>query len=110
MNWLDLDDPGERTLPRILRRQAEAIPDADFLVAGDEHFSYGRVNELANSYAQGFAELGVGRGDTVALLMDSCPEYVFASAGLNKLGAIWVPTNVRSNNHFLTGHCFLDEV
>jgi crotonobetaine/carnitine-CoA ligase len=98
---LDLDDRRERLLGRCLRRQAEAIPDRDFLVAGDAHFSYGRVNELANSTASGFASLGVGRGDTVAMMMESCPDYVWTTLGLNKLGAIWVPTNTDYKGQWL---------
>ena len=54
MHKLDLDDRRDRLLGRCLRRQAEAIPDRDFLVAGEAHFSYGRVNELANASARGF--------------------------------------------------------
>ena len=101
MHFLALDDPKDRLLGRCLRRQAEAIPDRDFLVAGDEHFSYGRVNELANATASGFASLGVGRGDTVAMMMESCPDYVWTTLGLNKLGAIWVPTNTDYKGQWL---------
>ena len=93
MNRLNLDDPRERLLGRCLRRQAEAIPDRDFLVSGDVHWSYGRVNELANSMASAFGELGVARGDTVCLMMDTHPAYVWTTLGLNKLGAVWVPTS-----------------
>ncbi len=93
MNWLELDDDRDRLLGRCLRLQAEASPDRDFLVAGDERFSFGRTNELANAYAAGFARAGVGRGDTVCLFAGSGPDLVFAALGLNKLGAIWVPTN-----------------
>ena len=94
MNLLDLSDTGERLLGRCLRRQAEKIPDRDFVVWDEEHFSYGRVNELANAYAGAFRELGVGPGDTVGFFMETCPEWVWGTAALNKLGAIWVPTNV----------------
>ncbi|MDJ0786132.1 MAG: AMP-binding protein [Myxococcota bacterium] len=93
MNRLDLDDTGERLLGRCLRRQAEAIPDADFLLADDERWSYARVNELANAAAAGFTELDVEPGDTVAFLMETCPDWVWTTLGLNKLGAIWVPIN-----------------
>ena len=51
MNRLNLDDARDRLLGRCLLRQAEAIPDRDFLIADDEHWSYGRVNELANAMA-----------------------------------------------------------
>ncbi|MCP4004284.1 MAG: AMP-binding protein [bacterium] len=93
MNWLEFENSSERLLGRCLRRQAEAIPDLDFLIADTEHYSYGRANTLANSCAAGFAKLGVSRGDSVAFLLNSCPEYVFATLGLNKLGAVWIPTS-----------------
>ena len=84
MNLLNLDDPADRLLGRCLRRQAEAIPDTDFIVWDDQHFSYGRVNELANACAVGLAALGVGRGDTVSFLMETCPDWVWLTAALNK--------------------------
>lgn len=101
MNRLDLSDTRERLLGRCLRRQAEAFPERDFLVAGETHWSYGRVNELANAMAGGFASLGVARGDTVAVMMESCPDYVWTTLGLNKLGAIWVPTNTDYRGQWL---------
>lgn len=93
MGWLDLDDPAERLLGRALRRQAERSPDAPFLREGDRVFSFGQVNAAASACAEGLRRLGVGRGDTVALLMESSPECVFAALGANKLGAVWVPAN-----------------
>ena len=90
MNRLDLDDTKDRLLGRCLRRQAEKIPDRDFIVWDREHLSYGLVNERANASARAFAELGVGPGDTVSFFLETGPEWVWATLGLNKLGAIWV--------------------
>ena len=101
MNNLDLDDPKKRILGAILRQQAEQIPDDIYLLAGDEKFSYGRSNQLANSYAAGLSELGVGRGDSVAFFMQSCKEFVFSTFGVMKLGAVWVPTNVDYKGEWL---------
>lgn len=101
MHRLDLTDVRERLLGRCLRRQADAIPDRDFLVADHEHWSYGRVNELANAMAAGFADQGIARGDTVCLLMDTHPAYVWTTLGLNKLGAVWVPTSTDYKGHWL---------
>ena len=101
MNRLDLDDARERLLGRCLLRQAEAIPDETFLLADDERWSYGRVNQLANAVAGGFHDLGVRRGDTVCLLMESSPAYVWTTLALNKLGAIWVPTSPDYKGHWL---------
>lgn len=93
MNRLDLTDRHERVLGRLLERQVEANPQAAFMIAGDDEYSFARVHDLANEYAAGLAEIGVGKGDTVALLMDGGPEFVLATFAVNRLGAIWVPTN-----------------
>jgi crotonobetaine/carnitine-CoA ligase len=91
---LALDDPGERLLGRCLRRQAEANPDGLFLVSDALRWTYAEANARANAVAAALSARGVGRGDTVAVLMESCPEYVVTALGANKLGAIWVPINV----------------
>jgi len=52
VNRLPLDDARDRLLGRCLLRQAEANPDRDFLLADDERWTYGRVNELANAMAR----------------------------------------------------------
>ena len=101
MHPIDLHDPAERLLGRVLRRQAEAVPDAPFVLSGDRSFRYGEANRLANAWARTLAELGVGRGDTVAFLLRSCPEFVFATFGAMKLGAVWVPTNVDYKGQWL---------
>jgi crotonobetaine/carnitine-CoA ligase len=98
---LDLDDPAERLLGRVLRRQAEAVPDRPFLVTEEATWSYGEVNRAANAWAAGLAGLGVGVGDPVALFMESGPECVFAALGANKLGALWVPTNTDYKGRWL---------
>jgi crotonobetaine/carnitine-CoA ligase len=94
MHALDLRDPAERLLGRALRRQAEAVPDAPFVLADERRFGYGEANALANAWARGLREQGIRRGDSVAFLLRSSPDFVFATFGAMKLGAIWVPTNV----------------
>jgi len=101
LHALPLDDPSERLLGRCLRRQAEANPDGAFLVSDPVTWTYAEANQRANAAARSFGKLGVGRGDTVALLMESCAEYVVTALGLNKLGAIWVPSNVDYKGEWL---------
>jgi crotonobetaine/carnitine-CoA ligase len=105
MHRLDLDDGRERLLGRCLRRQAERIPDRDFLVEGETHWSYGRANERAGAYAEGFRRLGVRRGDTVAFLVENGADVVLAALGLAKLGAIFVPTNTDYKGRWLLEAC-----
>lgn len=98
---LDLADPDERLLGRVLRRQAERRPDAPFLLADRDVYSFGAVNHRANAGAAGLRRLGVGRGDTVALLLESTPDCVLVALAANKLGAIWVPTNTDYKGRWL---------
>jgi len=98
---IDLRDPADRLLGRTLRRQAEAVPDAPFLLADERRVSYAEANRRANAWARGLRALGVGRGDSVAFLLRSSPDFVFATFGASKLGAIWVPTNVDLKGRWL---------
>jgi crotonobetaine/carnitine-CoA ligase len=101
VNILDFSDTGDRLLGRALLRQSEQVPDDDFLVWGDVRYSYGRANELANSSAHAFAALGVRAGDNVAFYLETCPDWVWLTLGLNKLGAVWVPTNTDYKGRWL---------
>jgi len=101
MNVLDFSDPAVRLLGRTLLRQSEQIPDERFVVWDDTAWSFGRVNALANASARAFAELGVRAGDTVGFYLETCPDWVWLTLGLNKLGAIWVPTNTDYKGRWL---------
>jgi len=101
MNFLEFADHHDRLLGRSLRRQAEKLPDSDFLLWNDGRAGFGEVNRRANASARAFSELGVARGDTVAFLMDGCPDWVWTALGLNKLGAIWVPNNTDYKGRWL---------
>jgi crotonobetaine/carnitine-CoA ligase len=103
MNRVDLESQESCVLGSVLRRQAETSPDAIYLMDGEERYSYGRVNDLANSYAAGLGEIGVRAGDKVALLMGSSPECVLTTFAVNKLGAVWVPTNTHYRGEWLRG-------
>jgi crotonobetaine/carnitine-CoA ligase len=101
MNVLEFSESRERLLGRSLLRQAEKLPDADFLLWEGGRASFGEVNRRANASARAFAELGVARGETVAFLMDGGPDWVWTALGLNKLGAIWVPNNTDYKGRWL---------
>jgi crotonobetaine/carnitine-CoA ligase len=101
MSRLSLDDASERLLGRCLRRQADAMPDQLFLRWSEQRYTFGRVNELANASARGLRDLGVERGDTVCYLLDACPDWIWTTLGLNKYGAVWVPTNTDYKGEWL---------
>jgi acyl-CoA synthetase (AMP-forming)/AMP-acid ligase II len=57
--------------------------------------SYAELDRLSDETAAGLAARGVARGDVVALVLPSTPEYVVAYVALAKLGAVTVGVNPR---------------
>jgi crotonobetaine/carnitine-CoA ligase len=102
MAALDLTDPAERNLGLILRRHAERSPDSVFLMDGENRLSFAATNEAVNRFAVGLTELGVGRGDRIAIFMHSRVEFILLVLAVNKLGAVWVPVNTDYKGSWLT--------
>jgi carnitine-CoA ligase len=85
--------PESRTLPALLGGHAEARPDATFAIDDLGGLSWGAAHELARRQSAAFHRLGVGRGDTVALMLDNRRELLASWFGLACLGAVEVPVN-----------------
>jgi crotonobetaine/carnitine-CoA ligase len=83
----------ERTLPRLLRHQAETRPDAPFLRrSGDEEYvSFGTMEVETNRVANALRLLGVGPRDRVAFMLPNSLAFVRLWFAAAKLGAIEVP-------------------
>ncbi|MEV6984768.1 AMP-binding protein [Sphaerisporangium sp. NPDC051017] len=92
MTTIDLQ---ARTLPDILRWQAERRPDDAFLQFGRAAATtFGAVELRTNQLAHGLRGLGVGHGHRVAMILPNCVEIVTTWFALAKLGAVQVPINV----------------
>ncbi len=72
----------------LLEKQAERRPAAAALQFGERIYTYAQFNIAANRYAHYLASQGIGRGDTVAVMLENRPDALFAVAGIVKLGAI----------------------
>ncbi len=67
--------------------------DVEWLVQADERYTFGEHDRLARVLASRLAELGVERGDRVALCAANVPEWVITWWGCAILGAVLVPLN-----------------
>ncbi|MEX0856259.1 MAG: class I adenylate-forming enzyme family protein [Gemmatimonadota bacterium] len=74
-----------------LARRAEVDPEGVFLVYEDQPITFGRVERQALALAAGLANLGVERGDRVALILPGCPEFIVSFFAVARLGAVLVP-------------------
>jgi acyl-CoA synthetase (AMP-forming)/AMP-acid ligase II len=59
-----------------------------FLLYRDQRFSYDEANRIVNRYASAYSALGLAKGDTVALVMENRPEYLWHYLAAGKLGVI----------------------
>ena len=71
----------------LLERRARRSPAQPFVRFEGRVFSYAEANAAANRIAHWALERGIGPGQTVALLMQNRPEYLFVWLGLAKAGA-----------------------
>jgi acyl-CoA synthetase (AMP-forming)/AMP-acid ligase II len=82
-----------RDLVGAIEAWAVSNPEAPALLLDREAVSFSELNVRANRVANGLQELGVKKGDRVAVMLPNIPEFVYAFAGTLKLGAVAVPFN-----------------
>jgi bile acid-coenzyme A ligase len=90
---------GQSALPsygRRLRQLAESKPDDLALLFAAEdgterEFSWRELDERSTQVARALAEVGLGRGDRLAIGLRNSPEHLFAAFGGWKLGSVVVP-------------------
>jgi long-chain acyl-CoA synthetase len=101
-NWLQGYDEGvptslepypERTLLDYLSESARNWPDRPALLFKGASISYSQLEQESDSLAAGLVEIGVKRGDRVALCLPNCPQFMIAEFAAWKAGAIVCPFN-----------------
>ena len=93
-----------RTLPAMLDALAERYGDAPALLSDRETLSYRALAARANRYARWALARGVGKGDTVGLMMPNCPDYMAAWLGIARVGGVVALINTNLTGRALA-HC-----
>ncbi|HET6166158.1 MAG TPA: long-chain fatty acid--CoA ligase, partial [Marmoricola sp.] len=86
----------------FLEDSARRYPDRDALVLGDTRLTYSQVDAMANQVANLLVELGVERGDRVALTCPNLPYFPVIYYGILKAGGVVVPMNVLNKGREVT--------
>ncbi len=74
----------------------EAVfPERTGVIYGEERRSWGEVASRCRRLASALARLGVGRGDTVAVMCPNTPPMLEAHYGIPMLGAVLNALNIR---------------
>jgi long-chain acyl-CoA synthetase len=74
-------------LKQMLERTAREVPQQTAIVLGSRKVSYRELDETSNRIANALINLGIKKGDHVAILLSRTPEWVINCFGALKAGA-----------------------
>lgn len=78
-----------------MEQHANWRPEKDAIIFEDRRITYRQMNERVNALAKGLLDLGLKKGNLVAIFLYNCLEFVEITFAANKIGAIWMPINWR---------------
>jgi fatty-acyl-CoA synthase len=93
-----------RVLPVIIGELAQTLGEHPALLSERECLSYGMLAERVNRYARWALGQELGKGEVVALLMPSCPEYMAIWLGITLAGGVVALLNTNLSGVSLA-HC-----
>ncbi|XP_012276509.1 long-chain fatty acid transport protein 4 [Orussus abietinus] len=85
------------TVARVFSKLVATHPDKVAFIFEDKEWTYQQLEEFSNRMGRYFRTRKLSRGDSIALMMESRPEYVGTWLGLSKAGyvAAFINTNLR---------------
>jgi fatty-acyl-CoA synthase len=97
-----------RLFADVVQDWAKRQPDRLALLSDGERFTYGALAARINQYArwarrQGIGQ-GIGRGDTVCLIMPNRPDYLACWLGITSVGGVVALINIKLIGQSLA-HC-----
>jgi long-chain acyl-CoA synthetase len=107
--WLEHYDEGvpetidypDITVDQFLTQAAVKHPNQTVTIFGarvgpllmDAKLTYQRLNDAVNRFAAGLQQMGVSKGDRVAIMLPSCPQFIIAAYATWRIGGIVVCCN-----------------
>ncbi|MHB8105534.1 MAG: class I adenylate-forming enzyme family protein [Dehalococcoidales bacterium] len=82
-------------LRSILENTAKRVGAKTALVYGERRVPFASLEEDSNKFARALLKLEVKRGDRVAMMQNTSPEFVVVFFGIMKAGGIAVPLDTR---------------
>ncbi|MBC7832109.1 MAG: acyl-CoA synthetase [Hyphomicrobium sp.] len=80
---------------QFLQRAALVFPNHTAIIHGNQRFTYAQFYERCCRLASALAARGIGRGDTVSVLLANTPPMLEAHYGVPMLGAVLHTINTR---------------
>jgi len=82
--------PDHYSVPLLLEESAAQEPDHIAITIGEARIPFRELAGRVRQLSQGLHELGIRKGDRVALMLPNTPAYVMATYALLRLGAVVV--------------------
>ncbi|CAG2174847.1 unnamed protein product [Oppiella nova] len=82
-----------KSVPKVFKEIAFKYPNRVMFYYRDDVWTFAQIDNFSNRVTNCFLEMGYGKGDHVALMMDNRPEFVGLWLGLSKVGIISVLIN-----------------
>jgi fatty-acyl-CoA synthase len=79
----------------FLERAANTFPDRVAVIHGKQRFTYSQFFERSRKLASALAQRGIGKGDTVAVMLANTPPMLEAHYGVPMTGAVLNTLNTR---------------
>lgn len=84
-------DVPERSVPEVFDEAVEKWGNRTSLIFYGKKINYRELKDQVDRFATALGNLGVKKGDKVALFLLNCPQFVIAYLGALKAGAIITP-------------------
>jgi long-chain acyl-CoA synthetase len=95
----DKVDTNPISVPDLLDRMFKKFAKKTALIFYGKKISYAELKELIDRFATALADMGVKKGDTVALYLLNCPQYVIAYYASLEIGAKVTPVSPVYTSH-----------
>lgn len=91
--WVPKSFEVEKPTSEYIREWATYTPDKIAISFYGRDITYRELDRMIDKAAWGLVDLGVNKGDRVAIHMNNCPQFVIAYFGAQRAGGVVVPVN-----------------
>jgi long-chain acyl-CoA synthetase len=94
-----VDIPEGMSAPDMIEKAVSLYGKKPALIFYGREISYNELKELVDRFATALADMGIKKGDTIALYLLNCPQYIISYFAALKLGAKITPISPVYTSH-----------
>ena len=79
----------------LIRHQKRLRPNAVAMTYAGKEYTFAQLVERSNRAGNALHDLGIRKGERVAILSQNCNQYIELYFAIGKIGAVTVPLNYR---------------